>query len=137
MQRSDSLVTTEQSFDGEIHAGGVRILHVEDHYIVARVAKEMLELEWWEVETCSDGVAALERICGQTPYDLLLLDYDLPGVHGLELVSWARRLAHRARTPIVVLSAIPVGQQPGKPVRMCFYKSLKVWPRSLKQSIAY
>ena len=69
----------------------------------------MLESEGWEVETCSDGDAALEKICGHTRYDLLLLDYDLPGVNGLELVSRARNLVHRARTPIVLLSATPVG----------------------------
>jgi len=87
----------------------VTVLHVEDHDIVARMAKEMLESEGWEVETCSDGNAALEKICGHTRYDLLLLDYDLPGVNGLELVSRARKVIHRARTPIVVLSATPVG----------------------------
>jgi CheY-like chemotaxis protein len=88
---------------------GVTVLHVEDHDIVARMAKEMLESEGWEVETCSDGNAALEKICGNARYDLLLLDYDLPGVNGLELVSRARKLVHRARTPIVLLSATPVG----------------------------
>ena len=86
----------------------VTVLHVEDHDIVARMAKEMLESEGWEVETCSDGNAALEKICGPTHYDLLLLDYDLPGVNGLELVSRARKLAHRSGTPIIVLSATPV-----------------------------
>ena len=39
---------------------------------------------------------------------MLLLDYDLPGVNGLELVSRARKLVHRERTPIIVLSATPV-----------------------------
>ena len=87
----------------------VTVLHVEDHDIVARMAKEMLESEGWEVETCADGSAALEKICGPTRYDLLLLDYDLPGVNGLELVSRARKLVHRASTPIVLLSATPVG----------------------------
>jgi len=88
---------------------GVTVLHVEDHDIVARMAKEMLETEGWEVETCADGNTALEKICGDSRYDLLLLDYDLPGVNGLELVSRARTLVHRARTPIVALSATPIG----------------------------
>lgn len=87
----------------------VTVLHVEDHDIVARMAKEMLETEGWEVESCSDGNAALEKICGQARYDLFLFDYDLPGVNGLELISRARQLVHRACTPIVVLSATPVG----------------------------
>jgi CheY-like chemotaxis protein len=46
----------------------------------------------------------LEKISGNADYDLLLVDYDLPGVNGLEIVHCARRLAHRSHTPIVVLS---------------------------------
>jgi two-component system, cell cycle sensor histidine kinase and response regulator CckA len=96
---------------GAKSGGNVRVtvLHVEDHDIVARMAKEMLESEGWEVATCTDGGDALDKICGPSRYDLLLLDYDLPGVNGLELASHARRLVHRADTPIVVLSATPLG----------------------------
>lgn len=70
----------------------VTVLHVEDNGIVARIAKEMLVTEGWEVETCPDGNQALHKICGPAHYDLLLLEYDLPGVNGLELVSRARKL---------------------------------------------
>ncbi len=87
----------------------VRILHVEDDEIVAAMAKEMLEDKpGWQVETCADGHAALEKISGDTAYELLLVDYDLPGLNGIELVHHARKLAHRARTPIIMLSATPV-----------------------------
>ena len=58
---------------------------------------------------CLDGNAALEKISGAAQYDLLLVDDDLPGINGLELVYRARKLDHRSRTPIVVLSATPVG----------------------------
>jgi len=85
-----------------------KLLHVEDHDIVSRMTKEMLECEGWEVETCSDGEVALEKISGQTRYDLLLFDYDLPGMNGLALVRRSRKLAHRSQTPIVVLSATPL-----------------------------
>lgn len=96
---------------GAKSSGNVRVtvLHVEDHDVVARMAKEMLESEGWEVETCTDGDDALDKICGPSRYDLLLLDYDLPGVNGLELARRARKLAHRGGTPIVMLSATPVG----------------------------
>lgn len=85
-----------------------KILHVEDSEIVAGMAKEVLENHGWQVETCADGNAALEKISSEAHYDLLLIDYDLPGVNGLELVHRARKLPHRSRTPIVVLSATPV-----------------------------
>jgi CheY-like chemotaxis protein/tetratricopeptide (TPR) repeat protein len=89
----------------------VTILHVEDNDIVAGMAKEMLEAQGWEVESCTSGYEGLERISGNSPYDLFLLDYDLPGVNGLELVRRARKISHRAGTPIVVLSATPIGAE--------------------------
>jgi CheY-like chemotaxis protein len=68
----------------------------------------MLEDQGWQVETCADGNAALEKIAGEDDYDLLLLDYDLPGANGLELINRARELDHRCDTPIVILAASPV-----------------------------
>ena len=85
-----------------------RILHIEDNEFVAGVAREMLEAQGWLVETCADGNAALKKISGNAKYDLFLVDYDLPGANGLEIVSHARKLIHRSHTPIVILSATPV-----------------------------
>src|SRR5262245_2640548 len=86
----------------------MRILHIEDDETIAALAKEMFEQEGWQVHTCDDGNAAIEHISGAVHYDILLFDYDLPGVDGLELVRRARKLVHRSHTPIGVLSATPV-----------------------------
>jgi CheY-like chemotaxis protein/tetratricopeptide (TPR) repeat protein len=83
----------------------VTILHVEDDRQVADVLRDTLEDEGWRVETCPDGLTAMRRLAGDTHYDLLLFDQGLPGASGLELVRAARRLPHRRRTPIVMLSA--------------------------------
>lgn len=83
----------------------VKILHVEDNLAVAEMMKETLALEGWDVETCLDGAAALSLIGSNQHYDLLLLDYDLPGADGLQLVRHARKLAHRHVTPIIMFSA--------------------------------
>jgi CheY-like chemotaxis protein len=86
-------------------ASQISILHVEDNAFVASMVKEMLELEDWKIESCADGILALEKIVGDTHYDLILLERDLPGVNGLELLQRARSMAHRRQTPIVFLSA--------------------------------
>ena len=86
----------------------VTILHVEDHDFVAKVVQEGLGLEGWAVETCASGAQALIKIEGDTPYDLLILDDDLPVVRGVELIRRARSLRHRARTPIIMLSSSDV-----------------------------
>ena len=80
------------------------ILHIKDNELVAGVAKQTLEAQGWQVETCADGNVALEKVSGKAEYDLLLVDYDLPGVNGLEIVRSARKLAHRSHTPIIMLS---------------------------------
>lgn len=76
--------------------------------MVAAMTKEMLEGHGWRVDSCADGNVALQKFTGGADYDLLLVDYDLPGVNGLELVSRARKLAHRSETPIIMLSVTPV-----------------------------
>lgn len=84
------------------------ILHVEDNQVVASAVKDSLELEGWKVETCVDGTDARRKIAGTARYDLLLLDYDLPGADGLELARVTRKLRHRRRTPIIMFSASDV-----------------------------
>ena len=84
------------------------VLHVEDDETISANIKEILESEGWSVETCSDGVIALEVICGTTHYDLLLVDDRLPGLNGVELVRQSRHMPHRSQTPIIVLSATPI-----------------------------
>jgi CheY-like chemotaxis protein len=108
-RRKRSIISTGAAVQPRSESTGtVRILHVEDNQTVAEAVKETLEIQGWQVEACADGNAALEKIVSDADYDVLLLDYDLPGVNGLELVRRARELPHRLNTPILVLSATPV-----------------------------
>ncbi len=81
------------------------ILLVEDHKIVAQAIRETLELEGWRVTLCYDGAVAVIRLVSETRYNLLMFDYQLPNVNGLELVRYARTLPHRRGTPIIMFSA--------------------------------
>lgn len=83
----------------------ITILYVEDNKLVLGAVKDSLELEGWHVEAREDGTAGLAAIEGDNHYDVLLLDNDLPGVNGLELIRHARLLEHRRQTPIVMMSA--------------------------------
>jgi CheY-like chemotaxis protein len=112
-RRKQSIIPTGNDLKQYIRNGDrtVRILHVEDDETIAEMIKEMLALQDWQVEKCADGKVALERITSNADYDLLLMDYDLPGVNGLELVQQARKLAHRAEIPIIMLAATPVAAE--------------------------
>ena len=82
----------------------ISILHVEDNEQIANLVREMGVSEEWVVEVCADGYGALEKLTGNNHYDVLVVDNDLPGLSGLELVERARKMRHRNRTPIVMLS---------------------------------
>jgi CheY-like chemotaxis protein len=108
------ILPRKRSFTGEQNADRVSdpasetrtisILHVEDNQTVAAMIKDTLESEGWQVEACADGGEALERITSDAHYDLLLLDYDLPGLNGIELLQQARVLTHRRGIPVIILS---------------------------------
>ncbi|HEY0407213.1 MAG TPA: tetratricopeptide repeat protein, partial [Pyrinomonadaceae bacterium] len=85
---------------------GVTILHVEDNKLVSDAVRDTLKMEGWRVELCANAEAAWRKLESNAHYDLLLFDNDLPGLSGVELARRARRLAHRRRTPIVMLSAV-------------------------------
>ena len=84
------------------------LLHVEDDETVADVVKDTLEAEGWTVEILRDGATALQLLQGETHYDLLIFDNELPDTSGVELVRRVRRLPHRWQTPIIMLSASDV-----------------------------
>lgn len=82
----------------------IRILHVEDSPIVAGLVQEIAEHESWDVENCIDGNTALEELVGHTEYDLLLVNFELPVLNGLELMEHVRTMPHRRCMPIVMMS---------------------------------
>jgi CheY-like chemotaxis protein len=81
------------------------ILYIEDNVVVAGVVRDLLACEGWRVEVCADGLKGLSRMESDEHYDLLIIDHDLPFVHGLLLVQRARQLAHRQRLPLIMVSA--------------------------------
>ena len=82
----------------------ISILHAEDNQQVAKLINEMFSGETWRVELCVDGDSALRKLTSDERFDLLLVDNELPGLGGLDLVKRARKITHRRRTPIVMLS---------------------------------
>lgn len=83
----------------------VSILYAEDDQPIANLIDEMLAAEAWQVELCLDGDSALRKLTSDERVDLLLVDNELSGLSGLDLVKRARKMTHRRRTPIVMLSA--------------------------------
>jgi DNA-binding response OmpR family regulator len=64
--------------------GGVRVLVAEDHEVLATAVATGLSREGKAVDVAADGQQALDRL-GGTRYDVVVLDRDLPAVHGDEV----------------------------------------------------
>ncbi len=72
---------------------------------MASQVADMFSGENWRIELSADGDSALRKLTDDQHYDVLVIDDDLPGLTGLELVQRARNITHRRRTPIIMLSA--------------------------------
>ena len=81
----------------------MRILVVEDDRKTARFLKQGLEEEGHAVDIGSDGEEA-SHLIHVTPYDLMILDVQLPKQNGLLLASALRR--EGIKTPILMLTAL-------------------------------
>jgi len=71
-----------------------RVLIVDDDPAVVLTLSASLEKlgDAYIVDTCANGLDALHKIERQ-PYDLLMTDYSMPGMNGLDLAKAAQAIA--------------------------------------------
>jgi len=81
------------------------ILVVEDEQLIARLLKETIEIEGYQVVTVLNGEDAVQYALRETPH-LIVLDLMLPGIDGYEVVRRLRNHPKTMHIPIVVLSAL-------------------------------
>jgi CheY-like chemotaxis protein len=81
-----------------------RILVVDDDPLLRDSIKVMLALDGLVVETASDSKAALD-LFKKGRFDLLILDYEMPGMNGDELAAAIKALD--LNQPIVMITAYP------------------------------
>ncbi|MEV4382139.1 response regulator transcription factor [Streptosporangium sp. NPDC049644] len=80
----------------------MRVLVVEDERVLADAIATGLRREAMAVDVAYDGAGALERT-GYIDYDVIVLDRDLPKVHGDEVCR--RLVASRTASRILMLTA--------------------------------
>jgi len=80
----------------------MKILIVEDDPAIASLLERTLEEEGWRSVTVDDGEEGLYR-AEMEPFDLMILDWMLPGLSGPELLERLRREGNEV--PVLMLTA--------------------------------
>lgn len=92
--------------DRDYGLAGVRVLLVEDNEINQQIAAELLLSQGMIVDIAGNGAEAVQRIggsLGDQPYQLVLMDLQMPVMDGFEAARTIRR--REAELPIIAMTA--------------------------------
>lgn len=79
----------------------MKILIVDDEYLIRDVIKEYMVLEHYEVEEAENGVVAVEKALNND-YDLIIMDIMMPKKDGIQAI---KEIREKKSTPFIMLSA--------------------------------
>jgi signal transduction histidine kinase len=83
---------------------GIKILYIEDNPENRMLARAVLEAEGYTVVDAEDGLAGIEAAVSEKPA-LILLDVNLPGVDGYEVVAILKSFPSLGSTPVIAVTA--------------------------------
>ena len=81
-----------------------RVLVVEDEPDIQELLRLNLSMAGYRVDLAF-GVDDARKLIAQTPPDLVLCDWNLPGQSGVTLLSWLRKDPSLFKTPVIMVTA--------------------------------
>ncbi|MGH2538339.1 MAG: response regulator [Candidatus Promineifilaceae bacterium] len=81
-----------------------RVLAIEDNLTNMILISRVVESEGYELLKADDGSDALELLNRERP-DLILLDINIPGIHGLEVVRRIKADGRLSQVPVIATTA--------------------------------
>jgi len=79
-----------------------RILLIDDDRLIRKVFRMILSKEGYDVIEAEDGEAGLRMVRADKP-DIVITDFQMPGISGLEVLSEIRKL--KINLPVIMLTA--------------------------------
>ncbi len=87
-----------------------RVLVVDDDQLTLEILTTILDLEEFDVDTASDGEAALEKLQVDNLPDVVVLDVMMPGKDGFEVCRVIKDDPRTKDIPVVLLTAKDLDQ---------------------------
>jgi len=81
------------------------VLIIEDDRETNEAIASALVTERYDCVAAYDGLQGLEKLVAQRP-DVVLLDLELPGMEGTELLLRKAQLPPVAKTPVIIITAL-------------------------------
>ncbi len=85
-----------------------KILVVDDDLPSLQLVKHILKTEGYELAEAQDGLEALDLLQRETP-DLIILDYMMPNLDGVELSLRLRNIPDLVNVPVLLVTAFHEG----------------------------
>lgn len=105
------------------------ILLVEDDSSIRELLEEILTLEGYSVLSAANGLLA-QSLLQHHSFDLIITDFKMPGLDGLELIKWCRSQNIQSESIIMTATSLAKDRQDlsnslvtiiDKPLKMDFF----------------
>lgn len=92
-------------FSGSLRKAEFRVLAVDDDPVNLQVLINLLSLDNYDVTAVNSAAKALDALSGEQKYDLVITDWMMPEMSGLELSRMIRERFMLSELPVLLLTA--------------------------------